>query len=98
MSEKSHTGQTRSHARVKELVPWSDTITAYDMEHLFLYARLLDEAAQGASEAEMIRDVLELEPGAKRAAKSLQQHLARARWMRENGYAQMLSEPKPEKT
>ena len=96
MPEKSRTGQTRPYARAKELVPWSDTITAYDMEHLFLYARLLDEAAQGASEAEMIRDVLELEPGAKRAAKSLQQHLARARWMRENGYAQMLSEPKPE--
>ncbi len=98
MPEKSRTGQTRSSARAKELVPWSDTVTAYDMEHLFLYARLLDEAAQGASEAEMIRDVLELEPGAKRAAKSLQQHLARAKWMRENGYAQMLSQPKSEKT
>ena len=95
MSEKSPTGQRRSSTRVKDVVPWSDTITAYDMEHLFLYARLLDEAAQGASDAEMIRDVLELEPGAKRAAKSLQQHLARAKWMRENGYAQMLTESKP---
>lgn len=94
MSEKSSTDQPRSSARAKELVPWSDTVTAYDMEHLFVYARLLDEAAKGASEAEMIRDVLELEPGTKKAAKSLQQHLARAKWMRESGYAQMLSEPR----
>lgn len=67
-------------------------ITAYDRDHLFLYARLLDAAATGAGEAEMIRDLLQLEPGTDEAAASLAQHLARARWMRETGYRQMLSE------
>lgn len=70
-----------------------DGITVYDRAHLFVYARLLDAAANGASDAEMIRDILELEPGTQEAADSLRRHLARASWMRECGYRQMLSEP-----
>ena len=67
-------------------------ITPYDRAHLLLYARLLDAAANDVSDAEMIRDILELEPGTDEAAASLAQHLARARWMHETGYRQMLSE------
>ena len=70
-----------------------DGITAYDRANLLVYARLLDAAANGASDAEMIRDILELEPGTPEAADSLRRHLARARWMRACGYRQMLSEP-----
>ena len=70
----------------------SDHITTYDRAHLLLYARLLDAAATGTGEDEMIRDLLELEPDNAAAARSLEAHLARARWMRETGYRQLVSE------
>ena len=70
---------------------WSDHVTDYDRAHLLLYAQLLDGVATGRSDAEMISALLELTPGTDAAASSLAQHLDRARWMRETGYAQILS-------
>ena len=83
---------TSCTAAAENAAPWSDAITAYDRAHLFLYARLLDAAANDVSDAEMIRDILDLDPGTDEAAESLAQHLTRARWMREIGYRQMLSQ------
>ena len=72
--------------------PVSGHVTTYDRAHLLLYARLLDAVATGVSHDEMIRDLLELDSDSDAATRSLEAHLARARWMRETGYRQMVSE------
>lgn len=70
---------------------WSDHVTDYDRAHLLVYAQLLDAAAAGRSETDMIAAILKLAPDAEGTRNSLARHLARARWMREAGYAQILS-------
>ena len=72
--------------------PWSDRITAYDEAHFVVYLRLLDAAADGASEDEMCRIVLGIDPTRepKRAKAALASHLARARWMTKTGYLELL--------
>ncbi len=72
-------------------VEWSDQVTDYDRAHLLLYAELLDAVATGRTETDMIASILKLAPHAEGARNSLARHLARARWMREAGYAQILS-------
>ena len=71
--------------------PWSDQVTDYDRAHLLVYAQLLDAVATGRSETDMIAAILKLAPDAADSRTKLAQHLARARWMRETGYAQILS-------
>ncbi|HVB18369.1 MAG TPA: DUF2285 domain-containing protein [Stellaceae bacterium] len=73
-------------------VPWSDTITAYDEAHFVVYLRLLDASADGASDEEMARIVLGIDPRREpeRARRALESHLRRARWMTETGYRHLL--------
>src|SRR6266849_2897391 len=47
---------------IAEEVPWSDGVTAYDEAHFVVYLRLLDATADGASEDEMSRIVLGIDP------------------------------------
>lgn len=70
----------------------SDHVTPYDLAHLLVYARLLDAVATGMSDKAMIVEILELEPDTDGAEESLSRHLERARWIRETGYGQMLSD------
>lgn len=72
-------------------VEWSDRVTDYDRAHLLVYAQLLDAVATGQSETDMIAAILKLAPDAADSRTKLARHLARARWMRETGYAQILS-------
>jgi hypothetical protein len=74
--------------------PTGETLTDYDREHLIVYLRLLDAAADHADWREVARLVLGLDPdqdspGAERAFES---HLDRARWMARSGYLHLLQE------
>lgn len=78
---------------IADEVPWSDRVTAYDEAHVLLYLRLLDASAGGASEEEMSRIVLGIDPAKepRRAQTALASHLKRARWMSESGYRDLLA-------
>lgn len=69
-------------------VPWSEGITEYDESHLVVYLRLLDAEADGATPEDMARVVLGIDPTKEpqRAAKAVESHLRRAKWMSEQGH------------
>lgn len=73
---------------IAEDVPWSDGITEYDESHLVIYLRLLDAEAAGATADDMARMILGIDPAKEptRAAKALESHLRRAKWMSEQGH------------
>ncbi|WP_240621421.1 DNA -binding domain-containing protein [Caulobacter zeae] len=83
---------------IADEVVWSDSLTAYDQEHLAVYLRLLDADQAGADWREAARLVLgrcaEDDPGAARAC--WESHLRRARWMTEVGYRLLLLEGRAE--
>src|SRR5258708_36029789 len=77
---------------IAEEVPWSDSVTGYDETHFVVYLRLLDATADGASEDEMARIVLGIDPAREpeRARKALKSHLKPARGMTKAGYRDLL--------
>lgn len=84
--------KTAPNPEIADEVPWAETVTAYDEAHFFVYTRLLDASAEGASDEEMARIVLEIDPQREpeRARRALESHLRRARWMTEVGYRHLL--------
>jgi len=72
--------------------PQRPGLTDYDREHLALYVRLLDAAEEGAEWTEVVRVLFGLDPkrDAERARRVHDSHLARARWMTEHGYRDLL--------
>jgi hypothetical protein len=72
--------------------PQSQSVTDYDRQHLVLYARLLDAAEEGAEWTEVVRILFGLDPNrdGERARRVHDSHLARARWMTEHGYRDLL--------
>jgi hypothetical protein len=77
---------------VADTAPSGAALTAYDEEHLVTYLRLLDADAEGADWREVARIVLHLDPEheSDRARRAFESHLARARWMAQGGYQQLL--------
>ena len=77
---------------VADLAPNSSVLTGYDEQHLVTYLRLLDADAEGADWQEVARIVLRIDPELEpeRARQAWDSHLARARWMTENGYRHLL--------
>lgn len=77
---------------IADAVPWADRMTEYDEQHLVTYLRLLDAEEDGADPAEMARIVLGIEPNdePERALAAVESHLARARWMAEQGFLELL--------
>ena len=77
---------------IADTAPTDPAITDYDRARLPLYLRLLDAAAEGAPWQEAARIVLGLDPAedAARAQKAHDSHLARARWLSEQGYRDLL--------
>lgn len=77
---------------IADTVPWADRMTEYDEQHLVTYLRLLDAEEDGADPAEMARIILGIEPNdePERALASVESHLARARWMAEQGFLELL--------
>jgi len=76
----------------KDRPPESDKLTKYDERHLATYLRLLDAAAEGADWREAISIIFHLNPerNPTRAKTIYDSHLARARWMTEQGYRNLL--------
>ena len=77
---------------VSDQAPDDDTPTDYDHEHLVTYLRLLDADAEGADWSEVARIVLHIDPKQEpeRARRVWESHLARAKWMMEHGYRDLL--------
>jgi len=77
---------------VADEAPTAPMVTNYDKAHLRLYLRLLDADAEGAAWDEAARLLLDIDPVAERdrALRRHETHLARARWMTERGYLDLL--------
>lgn len=75
--------------------PTSQTLTTYDREHMVLYLRLLDSARDGADWREAVQVLFGLDPAQEpgRCRHVHDTHLARARWMTEQGYRELLRTP-----
>jgi hypothetical protein len=73
--------------------PESPSLTEYDERHLATYLRLLDAASEGAQWEEVARVVFGLDPvrDRERAQRVHHGHLARARWITEHGYLELLN-------
>jgi hypothetical protein len=77
---------------VADLAPAENDLTPYDEEHLITYLRLLDADTEGADWQEVARIVLHIDPAQEfeRAHRAWESHLARAKWMSNNGYKDLL--------
>jgi len=82
---------------VADIAPGENALTSYDREHHITYLRLLDADNEGADWKEVAKIVLHIDPELEpeRARRAWESHLARARWMSESGYRQLLDEPPP---
>lgn len=78
---------------VDDQAPAVDVLTAYDQEHLITYLRLLDADAEGCGWCETAYILLKIDPSRepKRARRAVESHLARAKWITEQGYLRLLS-------
>ncbi|MDF2113984.1 DUF2285 domain-containing protein [Roseiarcaceae bacterium H3SJ34-1] len=74
--------------------PASQRLTPYDREHMVLYLRLLDAARDGADWQEAVQILFGLDPHSnpQRCRRIHDTHLARARWMTEHGYRELVRE------
>lgn len=74
--------------------PESTELTDYDRAHMKEYMRVLDAATDGADWREAVNLIFRIDPDAEpeRARRVHDTHLARARWMTEHGYRQLLRE------
>lgn len=74
--------------------PESPRLTSYDRAHLKLYLRLLDAENDGADWHQAVSILFGIDPERepKRARLVHRSHLARARWMTEHGYRQLVHE------
>jgi hypothetical protein len=84
--------QPDSEPPVADTAPTEAVLTGYDEQHLITYLRLLDAASENADWREVARIVLRIDPAREpeRARHAWESHLARARWMTENGYRHLL--------
>lgn len=84
--------EPRLDAPVADEAPTGPSLTDYDRLHLITYLRLLDAAEINADWREVARIVLGIDPEhqPERARRAHDTHLARARWMTEAGYRDLL--------
>ncbi|MCP3380067.1 DUF2285 domain-containing protein [Bradyrhizobium sp. CCGUVB4N] len=77
---------------VADAAPNESELTSYDQQHLVTYWRLLDAEADGADWSEVVRIVLHIDPDREpvRARNAFDSHLARAKWMADHGYRDLL--------
>jgi hypothetical protein len=77
---------------IADLAPTEPVLTSYDRENSVTYLRLLDADAEGADWREVARVVLQIDPDLDphRAERAFKSHLARAKWMTEQGYRHLL--------
>ncbi|NOG70826.1 DNA -binding domain-containing protein [Roseicella sp. DB1501] len=84
----------QSPAQFLDEPPSSQTLTPYDRQHMVLYLRLLDSARDGADWREAVQILFGLDPEHEpaRCKRIHQAHLARANWMTEHGYRELVRE------
>ncbi|WP_316396955.1 DUF2285 domain-containing protein [Bradyrhizobium sp. 33ap4] len=72
---------------VADVAPDDPIVTPYDQQHVVTYMRLLQAESEGADWREVARLVLHIDPERQpgRARDAYQSHLARAKWMTEQG-------------
>ena len=72
---------------VADVAPNEPALTAYDEQHVVTYIRLLQAEGEGADWREVARIVLLIDPEREpdRARTAYQSHLARAKWVTEQG-------------
>ncbi len=72
--------------------PTCQTLTTYDREHMVLYLRLLDSERDGACWKEAVQILFGLDPvrEPERSRQVHATHLARAHWMTEHGYRELI--------
>jgi hypothetical protein len=77
---------------VSDLAPAEPVLTAYDEQHVVTYLRLLDASAENADWREVAHIVLHIDPAQEpdRARRAFESHLARAKWMANEGYSHLL--------
>ncbi|WP_315783253.1 MULTISPECIES: DNA -binding domain-containing protein [unclassified Bradyrhizobium] len=80
---------------VADVAPSDPVLTSYDEEHLVTYLRLLDAQKAGADWEEVAQIVLHIDPvrEPERARRAFDTHLARAKWLSEEGYKGFLRSP-----
>lgn len=76
---------------LNDTAPEATELTEYDLAHAPIYLRLLDAERAGASWGQAAETILGLDVKADpaRARRVYDSHLARARWMQEQGYRQL---------
>lgn len=81
-----------TQAELRERAPRGEPLTDYDRAHATIYLRLLDAEAAGADWREVAQIVLGVDPksDAQRAEIMHRSHLARAHWLRDGGYKDLL--------
>ena len=74
--------------------PPGQGLTPYEREHMTLYLRLLDAARDGADWREAVQILFGLDPDLdpQRSRHIHDAHLARARWMSERRYREIIQE------
>jgi hypothetical protein len=84
----------RRAIQIAEQAPTEAAITDYDRAHCSIYLRLIDAANAKAPWPQVARIVLGLDPenDIDRAKSIYDSHFARARWMVENGFRDLLRE------
>lgn len=84
----------RRAIQTAEQAPTEAAITDYDRAHYSIYLRLIDAANAKAPWPQVARIVLGLDPenDIDRAKSIYDSHFARARWMVENGFRDLLRE------
>lgn len=72
---------------VEDVAPNEPALTTYDEQHVVTYIRLLQAEGEGADWREVARIVLHIDPEREpdRALNAYQSHLARAKWVTEQG-------------
>ncbi|WP_060735032.1 hypothetical protein [Bradyrhizobium sp. CCGE-LA001] len=72
---------------VEDVAPIEPALTAYDEQHVVTYVRLLQAEGEGADWREVAQVVLHIDPEREpdRARSASQSHLARAKWLTEQG-------------
>lgn len=72
--------------------PQSSRVTRYDERHFATYLRMLEADEEGAHWREIVRIIFDLDPvrEPQRAWGVYESHLARAKWMTEIGYLDLL--------
>ena len=82
----------RFDAPIADEPPASDQLTPYDEVHVIHYVILLDAERDKVAWEDVAREALQIDPEKEptRARRAFETHLARARWMANSGWRQML--------